>query len=262
MKQIGLVLAWVSLLLAVSVCSAATLPLTQPCNIQGPTLPVDFAGTDIRGVIHALKAIEPKDDFETTSQAKTRITHEAYALANPIQCAIYDPYGMSVAKYDADHQRMVVSISYSQTRYGRPDHAYVIRTNDVQTVNDIRVVTDVLGVKRAYGKQVYMYEGLAVDAKWFNAAFRAVKAKDDGFTMAFTLPMRPDMARKVSDSLAVVIQYRWVPDYVSSESSHTEPSTDWMVDVRTTSEFVRGRITRIVIFDRKTGAILLSRSVL
>lgn len=238
---------------------------TSPCDIKDkvPSGLFGFKGTDVTATIKAYDKLRPKDEYETSAAYKARHAKDVAGLVGGPQCIAVDPYQIG-SKYDADHQRLTVDLLSWATGYGSTEGIRFVTDSKV-TAQSSYVGSNAFGVSKDIKKTDKVEYGVYFDKRPYLAAMKAIGAKTEstvGLSSVIGFPVTPDKARALGKyNLKILLVYKWVPDYIVNDSDYhgatiTEPYED-----HTKSEFLKGQLLRVIVFDKSTGEVMFNKAV-
>ena len=238
------------------ISAQCALAAVGECNISGNKLAGSFRATNISDVLKVYKAIRPKDEFETTSAYEARLQKGIASTANQLQCMLIE--GDFSTKYDADNRRWIVGIySPSFVINGR----YPFAVTEEIILSGSYVASNAFGVTRQVAQTKHRKQGVTFPSRQFDQVMRALGAKKDLSEFLIPVPMQPDRARSVPKAdLAVLIQYKWSPEYMTSNYEGHSPTINEPWKDETEFEQVVGKIVKVAVINRKTGDIFVSKS--
>jgi len=131
------------------------------------------------------------------------------------------------------------------------------------TENSTYAGSNAFGVTKDITKTRSKKFGVFFSERNFDSAVREAGAKrpEDELVALLPVPLSTEKARaNPKDNVALLIQYRWVPDYLSTSWDSHSPTIDEPYENHTSGEYLKAKPTRFVVFNKLTGEILLSKA--
>lgn len=217
-----------------------------------------FRGTDTRVLVDGYQKLKPKDSFETTQAFNARRAQEIAAIATGPFCVVANP-SREGDGYDADHQRYKFFYNYIPV-----PNSWVKFKKDTKILSsDDAVGSNAYGVTSKYKRTAKVEYGVAFEPGSFVAALEKLGASEDRyFRYHFTFPMKAEQARAIgTNGLQFLFVYQWVSDYIQTGWEGHVATLDEPYQEQVNQYFVKAKVLRVIVFDKKTGEILVSKAV-
>ena len=233
-----------------------------PFALSGNTIPQNYLGHDLREVYKALQARlkkQMKSEFETTDELNKRIEREnKLPLIGSI--TMVDNFALVVkaeSTYDAHNKSLKI----------------LLPLEDPMEINmEIREHLEIkkkfeLGIK---GQEIYNSTRKYVGSNAFGATTNVTEFFRGNAVLAITNPypsedvinnitlddVSVENAKKIKGNLSAICVFKVESPFIGEDGNFIEATIEHPVEMGTSNKLVYGRLSKIIVFNNKTGKIL------